>query len=209
MATRAYNSETRLRTQTERKARIASAAAALHARKGANATSYAEIAAEAKVSLPTVYAHFPTQRELLQGCTAHVAARAPALPVEKVLAATTLTAAAELLTDAVLQRHLHFEPWLAWREDRVISFLAEMSAGVRDEMAALIAEILERHLGPGEHREAVAGWEAALSFDFWHRLARGHRLSRPAVRRVIVQCLRALAGSPRASDTRSNPRRKR
>ena len=209
MATRAYNSETRLRTQTERKARITSAAAALHARKGANATSYAEIAAEAKVSLPTVYAHFPTQRELLQGCTAHVAARAPALPVEKVLAATTLTAAAERLTDAVLQRHLHFEPWLAWREDRVIPFLAEMSAGVRDEMAALIAELLERHLGPGEHREAVAGWEATLSFDFWHRLARGHRLSRPAVRRVIVQCLRALAGPPRASETRSTPRRKR
>ena len=143
MATRAYNSETRLREQAERKGRIAAAAAALHAEKGANATSYAEIAAEAKVSLPTVYAHFPTQRELLQGCTAHVAARAPALPVEKVLAATDLPAAAELLMDAVLQRHLHFEPWLAWREDRVIPFLAEMSAGVRDEMAALIARSAE------------------------------------------------------------------
>jgi len=209
MATRTYNSETRLRIQAERKARIASAAAALHALKGASATSYAEIAAEAKVSLPTVYAHFPTQRELLQGCTAHVAAAAPPLPVDKVLAATNLTAAAELLTDAVLQRHLHFEPWLAWREDRAIPFLAEMSAGVRDEMAALIAEALERHLGPGEHREVVAGWESTLSFDFWHRLARGHRLSRPAVRRVIVQCLRAIAGSPRTGEPRPTPRRKR
>jgi len=209
MATRTYNSETRLRIQAERKARIASAAAALHALKGAGATSYAEIAAEAKVSLPTVYAHFPTQRELLVGCTAHVAARAPALPVEKVLAATDLPSAAELLTDAVLQRHHHFEPWLAWREDRVIPFLAEMSAGVRDEMAALIAEVLKQHLGPGEHREAVAGWESALSFDFWHRLARGHRLSRPAVRRVIVQCLRAIAGPHSALETRPTSRRKR
>ena len=191
MATRAYNSESRLRKQAERKARIAAAAAALHAEKGANATSYAEIAAKAKVSLPTVYAHFPTQRELLQGCTEHVAARAPALPVERVLAATDLPAAAELLADAIEQRHLHFEPWLAWREDRVIPFLAKMSGDVRDEMAALIARVLKRHLGPGEHREVVAGWESALSFDFWHRLARGHRLSRPAVRRVIVQCLQA------------------
>ena len=209
MATRAYNSETRLRTQAERKARIAAAAAALHAQKGANATSYAEIAAEANVSLPTVYAHFPTQRELLQGCTAHVAAGAPALPVERVLAATDLPTAAELLTDALEQRHLHFEPWLAWREDRVIPFLAQMSGDVRDEMAALIAQVLKRHLGPGEHREVVAGWESALSFDFWHRLARGHRLSRPAVRRVIVQCLRSIAEPPGVSETKSRSRRKR
>lgn len=209
MATRTYDSESRRRQQAERKARIAAATAALHAMKGANNTSYAEIAAEAGVSLPTVYAHFPTQRELLEGCTGHVAAKAPALPVDKVLAAPDLSAAALLLTDALEQRHLHFEPWLAWREDRVIPFLAEMSAGARDELAGLIARVLKRHLGPGEHREMVAGWESVLSFDFWYRLTRGHRLSRPAVRRVIAQSLQAIARPRGASQTKSNSRRKR
>jgi AcrR family transcriptional regulator len=209
MATRAYNSELRLRKQAELKARIAAAAAKLHAEKGASATSYADIASRAKVSLPTVYAHFPGERELIQGCTSHVAAKAPSLPVEQVLAATDLRAAAELLVDALERQHLHFEPWLAWREDRVVPFLAEFSGHVRDELSALIAKVLRRHLGPGEHREIVAAWESALSFDFWHRLARGHRLSRSAVRRVIVQCLRALAATQPPSATTVSSRRKR
>ena len=209
MATRAYNSELRLRKQAELKARIAAAAAALHAAKSVSGTSYAEIAAEAKVSLPTVYAHFPSERELLEGCTRHVAARAPALPVDAVLAAADLAAAAELLIDAIERRHLHFEPWLAWRENRVIPFLAQMSDDVRDELAKLIARVVKRHLGPGEHREIVAGWESALSFDFWHRLARGHRLSRPAVRRVITDCLLAIAGAHPVTKPQRSPRRKR
>ena len=202
MTTRTYNSELRLRKQAERKARIAAATAALHAEKGARATSYADIAAKAGVSLPTVYTLFPTEDELLAGCTAHVAAQAPAMPAEAVLAAPDLRAAAELLADAAERRHLHFEPWSAWREDRVIPFLAQMSARVREERSALIARVLQRHLGAGDHREAVAAWESALSFDFWHRLARAHRLPRPAVRRVILSCLLSVATPPV-----KNPRR--
>jgi len=209
MAPRAYNSESRLQKQAELKERIAAAAAALHARKGAMATSYAEIAAEAGVSLPTVYAHFPTQRELLVGCTQHAAAGAPVLPIDAVMAASDLPAATELLVDAMEQQHLYYEPWLSWRENRVIPFLAEMSGDVRDQRAALIAKLLKAHLGPGEHRETVAGWESALSFDFWHRLARGHGLSRPAVRRVIVSSLHAIAASQAPSKSKTLSRRKR
>ena len=209
MATRSYDSASRHRQQAERKARIAAATARLHARKGANNTSYAEIAAEAGVSLPTVYAHFPTQRELLEGCTGHVAAGAPVVPVAEVLAAPDLSAAANILADSLAERHRHFEPWLAWREDRVIPFLAEMSSASRDELAALITRLLKQHLGPGDHREIVAGWESVLSFDFWYRLSRGHRLSRPAVRRVIVQGLNAIAQPQDASQPKASSRRKR
>lgn len=198
MTARPYNSDLRLRQQAERKARIAAAAVALHAEKGARATSYAHIAAKAGVSLPTVYALYPTERDLLAGCTGHVGALAPPMPVEKLLAAKGLRAAAELLVDACERRNLHFEPWWSWRENRVIPFLAELSAREREELSALIARVLRRHLGPGEHREAVAAWESALSFDFWHRLAREHRLPRPAARRVILQCmLSATSPSPR------------
>ena len=191
--TRPYNAENRLRKQAELRAHIAESAAALHARKGALATSYADIAAEAKVSLPTVYAHYPTLDALLDGCTRHVAGRAPALPVDAILAASTLQAAAERLADAMEQQHLHYEPWLSWREDRAIPFLADMAAHVRESSTALIARVIRQHCGAGAHREAVAAWETALSFDAWHRLARGHRLSRPAVRRATLQCLLATA----------------
>jgi len=208
MATRPYDSALRLRKQAELKARIVGVAAALHAQKGATDTSYADIAAHAGVSLPTVYAHFPTQRDLLAGCTAHVGARAPALPVEQVLAAPDLPAAAEMLAAAMDARHHHFEPWLAWREDRVIPFLAELSSARRDQFAALISRVLRRHVGPGDHREAVAAWESTLSFDFWHRLTRGHGLSRARVRRIVVRSLLAIASPQHDVEIPSTPRRK-
>jgi len=209
MTTRPYDSALRLRKQAELKDRIVGAAAALHAQKGATDTSYADIAAHAGVSLPTVYAHFPKQSDLLAGCTVHVGARAPALPVEQILAAADLPTAAEILAVAMDARHHYFEPWLSWREDRVIPFLAELSDSRRGEFAALIARVLQRHLGPGNHREAVAGWESTLSFDFWHRLARGHRLSRPRVRRVIVRSLLAITSPQHDVETHPIPRRKR
>ena len=206
MATRQYDSQLRLRKQAELKARIAAAAAALHAKHGASATTYADIAAHAKVSLPTVYAHFPTQRELLTGCTQHVAHSAPALPAEQVFAARDLRTAIDILVNALEQQHLHYEPWLAWREDRVIPFLAEMTIRERGELSALIARLLRQHLGPGDHREIVAGWESVLSFDFWHRLARGHGLSRAATRRVTATGLLALTGRGTARPQRRSRR---
>ena len=115
MTTRTYDSRLRRQRQAELERRIAAAAATLHAQKGVRGTSYADIAAQANVSLPTVYARFPTQEALLAGCTAHVGATAPGLPVERVLAARDLRSAADTLTDAIVQKHLHFEPWLAWR----------------------------------------------------------------------------------------------
>ncbi len=207
MTTRAYNSESRHRKQAELKARVAVATVALHAAHGVSGTTYAQIADAAGVSLPTVYAHFPTQDALLQACTRHVASRAPALPVETVLAAPDLPAAAGRLLDSLLQQHVHFEPWLKWREDRVVPFLAGMLGEMRDATSALIAQVLKRHLGPGKHSAMVAGWESALSFDFWHRLAHGHRLSPPAARRVILQCLLAIAGPGPAPKVKPRSRR--
>ena len=208
MATRPYNSKARLRQQAERKARIAASTAELHAAKGVAATSYADIASKAGVSLPTVHSHFPTQNELLQGCTGHVVAQAPQLPVEAIFAAVGLAAAADRLVSAMEQQHLHFEPWLSRREDGVIPFLAEMSAGMRRAHAKLVTQLLERHLGPGPRRDLIAGWESVLSFDLWHRLQRGHGLPRAAVRRILVQCLLALAEDQPACRPTPRPRRK-
>jgi AcrR family transcriptional regulator len=191
---RKYNPATRLRHQAERKARIAAATADLHSAQGVAATSYAEIAARAGVSLPTVYSHFPKRDDLLQSCTSHVAAQAPPLQAESILAADDLPSAAQRLVAAMERQHLHFEPWLSRREDGVIPFLADMAAGMRRAQCEFVGQLLERHLGPGKRPETIAGWESLLSFDMWHRLVRGHGLSRAAARRIILQGLLALTG---------------
>lgn len=207
MKTRAYNIETRRKQQVELKASIAAATVELHAAKGAIATSYADIAKHAGVSLPTVYKHFPTMNELLQGCTSHVIAKAPQFPSEEILAAPDLPAVAELLVAAMEQQHLHFEPWFTWREDRVLPFLAELSEGFRKMQSAFLTKLLAQHLGKGVRHEMVAGWESILSFDLWHRLVRSHGLPRPAARRVLVQSMLAVT-EPTSALPKTGSRRK-
>jgi AcrR family transcriptional regulator len=208
LKTRAYNIETRRKQQAELKAGIAAATVELHAAKGVIGTSYADIAKHAGVSLPTVYKHFPTMNELLQGCTSHVIAKAPPFPAEEIMAAPDLPAAAELLVAAMEQQHLHFEPWFTWREDRVLPFLAEMNEGFRKMQSTFVAKLLANHLGKGVRREMVAGWESVLSFDLWHRLVRSHGLPRPAARRVLVQCLLAVIEPTSAISSTTGSRRK-
>lgn len=208
MPPRAYDSTLRLQRQAELSARIAAAAVSLHAEKGAIATSYADIAHAAGVSLPTVHAHFPKQDDLLAGCTGHVAARAPAFPAEAILAVADLSAAFDALATAIDEQHRHFEPWLTWRQERLVPFLAVLSARGREQRTRFIAQLLRKHLGAGDHREAAALCETVLSFDFWHRLVREHGLSRPAVHRAILRCLAASIGDG-ANAARSAPPRTR
>jgi AcrR family transcriptional regulator len=209
VAPRAYNNETRLQQQAELKARIAAAAAALHKTQGALATSYAQIAQEAGVSVPTVYKHFPTFDDLIRACTGHVAAQAPAFPAEAILQAPQLEAAAEALVGAMDATHAHFAPWSAWREQNRIPALAEILALRRQQVLALCESVLERHLGPGDHRATAAWWEALLSFELRDRVLGEHRQSRPAYRRTLLSLLLAVAGPQPASASPSGPNRKR
>ena len=208
MAPRAYNNETRLQQQAGLKARIAEAAAALHKTQGALNTSWAQIAAEAGVSVPTVYKHFPTLDDLIGACTAHVAALAPEFPTERILEAEDLEAAVEALVAAVDAAHAHYAPWLVWREDNRIPALADMFAGQRAQMLSLCEALLARHLGEGEHRATAAWWEALLSFDVRDRIVATHRQSRAAYRRTVASLLLAVTGPQRASEPSQRPNRK-
>jgi len=123
-----------------------------------------------------------------------------------VAVAPDLRAATERLVEAADALNAHFAPWKAWREDRVIPFLARMSEAARVQQTALIAQLLERQLGAGDHREVAAAWETLLSFDPWHRMVLEHGLPRPAVRRQLVQMLLAVAGPQPAARPHSRPR---
>ena len=66
---RSYNSEKRKQLENELRQRIVEATVALHAEKGASATSYKDIAKRADVAIPTVYKNFPDLSGLFYACT--------------------------------------------------------------------------------------------------------------------------------------------
>jgi AcrR family transcriptional regulator len=207
MAPRAYNNETRQQQQQDLKARIAIAAAKLHAERGALATSYAEIAEAAGVSLPTVYKHFPNLDELVRACSGHVAGLAPPFPAAEIAAAPTLSAAATLLVDATDRLHAHFEPWVIWREANRIPVLADQAAERRKNIVQLCAAVMERHGVAGPRRELAAVWESLLDFETWHRLVRQHKLPRATVRAHLLSLLLAVTG-PQPASVSSRPNRR-
>lgn len=209
MATRTYNNDARRQKQAELTAHMAAAAAGLHAEKGAVATSYADIAERAGVSLPTVYKHFPTPETLLEACTGHAASLAPPLPAVAILGAPDLPAAAQGLVNAMDRLHAYYEPWTAWGEHRVLPALAAIVEAQRRRTTEFIAQVLSRHVEPPRVAELAAVWESLLHFDMWHRLVRVHKLGRAQARRTLLHVLLAVAGpQPAASpDPRPTPRK--
>jgi AcrR family transcriptional regulator len=210
MAPRAYNNETRQQQQEQLKQRIAQAAARLHAQRGALATSYAEIAQAAGVSLPTMYKHFPDLELLVGACSGHVASLAPEFPAQEILEAADLRTAAQALVDAADRRHAHFEPWMSWREQNRIAVLAEAAAGWRQRMVELCEAVLARHGVEDPRHELAAVWESLLDFELWHRLVRGHGLPRANVRAQLLSIVLAVTGPQPTShspgpNTRSSP----
>ena len=206
MASRKYNLETRRHKQATLKARIAAATAQLHANKGAAGTSYADIARQAGVSLPTVHSHFPTETELFTGCTSHVAEHAPTIAIDQILQATTLGAAIKRLVSAMEAQHRYYEPWSARRMEGYVPFLADLADEVRKGQSNLVAQILNHFLGPGQRRQVIAGCETLLSFDTWHRLVRSHGLTQAAARNILQQGLLSIIEPGTTLDTETTRR---
>ena len=134
MSNRRYTPKVRQTQVFERKQRVAAATAELHAEKGVSATSYADIAGRAGVSLPTVYSYFPTQADLLSACTGHVVARAPHIPVQAILATPDLSDA------AVWESILSFDFWQR---------LVHQHGLTRARVRKILKNLLMAALGPG------------------------------------------------------------
>jgi AcrR family transcriptional regulator len=209
MPTRSYDNSTRQQRQAELKGQIAAATAELHAAQGVFATSYAQIAQHAGVSLPTVYKHFPSLNELLQACTGHVAAQAPAFPQERVRQAPDLPAAAAVLIDACDALNAHFEPWHGWREQEHLPQLQQLAKDRQARMLTLCKALLERHGAQGSHTQIAAIWESLLGFDFWQRLVRDHKLPRAAARTCQLNLMLAVLGPQPSIQSSPRPRKRK
>jgi AcrR family transcriptional regulator len=76
-ASRTYELKRRAERQEETRRRIVTAAVELHTTLGPSRTTVQAIAEKAGVTRPTVYAHFPDARSLLEACSGHVRATIP------------------------------------------------------------------------------------------------------------------------------------
>ncbi len=74
---RTYELKRRAERQEETRQRIVAAAVELHTTLGPARTTVKEIAERAGVTRPTVYAHFPDARSLLQACSGRVRETVP------------------------------------------------------------------------------------------------------------------------------------
>lgn len=77
MARRTYRMDKRAGAAEATRRRIVEACFELHCRKGIADTTMTEIAAQAKVSVGTVYHHFPRYEDAITACGAHAAAKVP------------------------------------------------------------------------------------------------------------------------------------
>ena len=74
---RTYELKQRAERQQETRQRIVQAAVELHTSLGPARTTVQAVAERAGVTRPTVYAHFPDARSLLQACSGHVREAVP------------------------------------------------------------------------------------------------------------------------------------
>lgn len=159
---RRYELKARAEAQEATRARIAAAAADLHAEVGVAKTTVADIARRAGVQRLTVYNHFPNLETLLPACTAHWLAENPMPDLEAPLAieepAERLRAVLTLLYGwyrhtAPTQRRVcgerstvpELDAWMAQSSDQLLAGLAErLAEGVdRPHARSLIALALD------------------------------------------------------------------
>ena len=136
MARRPYSMERREALEAETRERIVRAAVRLHADHGALTTSFAAIAKRAQVSPQTVYNLFPDLGAMLDACTGHVHARAPAVDDASYRGGRTAAERLRRLARAVYARHDFLAPWMrfGYHEAALSPKLAAILARGDDEV---------------------------------------------------------------------------
>lgn len=193
---RPYRLKRRAEQQEETRRRIAEATMQLHQEVGPAQTTISAVAERAGVERPTVYRHFPTERELLLACQQHFLGLHPypepatwagiADPLERLRTALATLYTRYRATEAMTANLLRDAPSMP--------VLAELLAGmpvyllaVRDLLAA------PWHL-PGDRLALVrAAIGHALDFETWRSLARRQGLSDEQAVALMVRLVVCVA----------------
>jgi len=201
MAPRQYNSEVRRLAEAQTLRRIVAATVELHKEKGVMASTHAEIAERAGVSVPTVYKHFPTRHDLLPACMGCVEKDAPAVDPATICAAPDLDGRLTRMVDAIHARYRYFHPWYRWAPVDA-PYLPEVAAAVEaanEELERLVRGVLTKGSGISLSRDKMALVLVLLDYATWLRMS--ELLVRPkAVSKAVVQALRLVISTREESE---------
>jgi AcrR family transcriptional regulator len=194
--TRTYELKKRAERQEETRRRIVAAAVALHTKLGPSRTTVQAIAEKAGVTRPTVYAHFPDARSLLEACSGHVRATIP--PPDPALW-HAISDPSERLETALRELYSYYErlePLLenVQRDAAVMPLVAEMNT-YRDRHLEEIRDLLLQGWPAGDGararlRQAIGH---ALEFRTWQSLVRRQGCTTDEAVRLMVAFARATA----------------
>lgn len=196
---RTYELKQRAERRGKTRRRIVEAAVELHTTLGPSRTTVAAIAERADVTRPTVYAHFPDTRSLLQACSGHVRETVP--PPEPA-AWRSIGDPCERLETALRELYGYYErlePLLenVLRDAAVLPIVAEMNAyRVRylEQIRDLLLEAWPARGGARARLRRALGH--ALEFATWQSLARRQGCPAGETVRLMVTFVCAVATGP-------------
>lgn len=190
---RSYTLKQRAESQAETRRRIVEATVDLHSTLGPARTSISAVAERAGVQRHTVYAHFPTEKDLFVACSGLANERDP-LPDESAWTA---------INDPEQRLRRGLAELYAWYARN-----AEMAANVlRDaEVHDMTRETAQQTFAPRLHaihtalaagfrqsRDLNAGVALAMSFYTWRSLVQENGLSAPAAVDLMVHAVGCIA----------------
>jgi len=193
---RTYELKRRAERQEETRQRIVDAAVELHTTRGPSRTTVQAIADRAGVTRPTVYAHFPDERSLLQACSGHVRATVPPPDPAPLQAIADPDKRLEAALRELYAYYERLEPLFekVERDAPVMPVLAEISAfRVRylEELRDLLLEPWPKRGKRARLRQAIGH---ALEFDTWQSLVRRQQCSPAEAIALMRAFVRAAAG---------------
>jgi AcrR family transcriptional regulator len=197
-ANRTYELKRRAERQEETRRRIVAAAVELHTTLGPARTTVQAVAEKAGVTRPTVYAHFPDARSLLQACSGHVRAT---IPPPDPARWRSIPDPGERLETALRELYGYFErlePLLenVQRDAAVMPLVAEMNAyraRYLDEIGDLLLRAWAARGGAKARLRRAIGH--ALEFGTWQSLVRHQGCTTGEAVALMVAFARATASA--------------
>jgi AcrR family transcriptional regulator len=172
---RTYELKRRAERQQETRRRIVEAAVELHTTLGPSRTTVQGIAERAGVTRPTVYAHFPDDRSLLEACSGHVREMVPPPDPTTWHSISDPGARLETALRELYGYYERLEPLLenVQRDAAVMPIVAEVNAYRVHYLEQIRDLLLEAWPARGEARARLRrAIGHALEFRTWHSLVR-------------------------------------
>ena len=180
---RSYRQTNRAERVAETRRRLVEAAIKLHTTIGPARTSLSQVAREAGVSRPTLYAHFPDESALLRACTFHSLASDPP-PDPQTWG--EVSAAGERVRRGMTEVYDYFERNESLtanilKDMHTVPAMKELNVPILETAFTQMGEILaagfgDRTQAARERRRAAVA--VALSFGTWQVLVREQGLTR-------------------------------